>query len=313
MLKKKKEKDAQERSYGFFSYAIITILITVISVWGTYSVVDGIKYEQELKSDDSFEADKAAQLKKMKKNQNLAKQESQETENNNEDSVSEQPTTSKEPVESSSINDADSNNNSVTAEVSSDVSNSGNENGDDWITRYLAQSSDSSNNYSSDDITSTFYTGTTLEDTDTGDGVNSSVTEDSNDDTVSTSQHSMGGGYLKMPSTEDATESYDTDDNNYESETLGESNAVAKAKRYIEYSAFSYQGLVEQLEFEGYTTEESVYGADHCGADWFDEAAEKAQRYMDYSSFSRQGLLEQLEYEGFTSEEAEYGVQSVGY
>lgn len=77
--------------------------------------------------------------------------------------------------------------------------------------------------------------------------------------------------------------------------------------------AFSYKGLVEQLEYEGYSNEEATYAVDNCGANWNEQAAKKAESYMSYMSFSRSGLIEQLEYEGFTSKQAEYGVTAVGY
>lgn len=95
--------------------------------------------------------------------------------------------------------------------------------------------------------------------------------------------------------------------------TLGQKNALAKADDYLSIMAFSYSGLIEQLEFEGFTTEEATYAADNCGADWNEQAAKKAQDYLDTMSFSRDGLIEQLEYEGFTSEQAKYGVTAVGY
>jgi colicin import membrane protein len=95
--------------------------------------------------------------------------------------------------------------------------------------------------------------------------------------------------------------------------TLGEKNALSMALDYLDYTAFSYSGLVEQLEYEEFTHEEAVYAADNCRADWYEQAALMAESYLDYSSFSRDGLIEQLEYEGFTHEQAEYGVQAVGY
>jgi hypothetical protein len=95
--------------------------------------------------------------------------------------------------------------------------------------------------------------------------------------------------------------------------TMGERNALRSALDYLDYSAFSYSGLVEQLEYEGYSNEEAVYAVDNCGADWNEQAALSAQSYIDYSAFSRTGLIEQLEYEGFTREQAEYGVAAVGY
>lgn len=58
------------------------------------------------------------------------------------------------------------------------------------------------------------------------------------------------------------------------------------------------------MEYEKFTHEEAVYGADHCGADWKDQALMKAKSYLDFSSFSREGLIEQLEYEGFSHDDA---------
>lgn len=95
--------------------------------------------------------------------------------------------------------------------------------------------------------------------------------------------------------------------------SLEEQNALQTAKDYLDFTSFSRQGLIEQLEYEGYSTEASTYAADNCGADWNEQAAKTAQNYLDYSSFSRQGLLDQLIYEGFTQEQAEYGLSAVGY
>lgn len=95
--------------------------------------------------------------------------------------------------------------------------------------------------------------------------------------------------------------------------TTGERNAVKKARSYLEFSAFSYTGLISQLEFEGFSTSEATYGADNCGADWNEQAAKKAKSYLEFSSFSRSGLIEQLEFEGFTHSQAEYGVSQNGY
>lgn len=95
--------------------------------------------------------------------------------------------------------------------------------------------------------------------------------------------------------------------------TIGEKNALSKALSYLDFMAFSYSGLIKQLEFEGFTHQEAVYGVDNCGADWNEQATLKAKSYLDMMAFSREGLIEQLEYEGFTGAQAEYGVQAVGY
>lgn len=94
--------------------------------------------------------------------------------------------------------------------------------------------------------------------------------------------------------------------------TLGQKNALASAKSYISFTAFSRDGLVAQLEYEGYTTEESEYGADNCGADWNEQALISAKNYLSFSAFSYSGLIKQLEYEKFTTEQATYGVDHCG-
>lgn len=88
----------------------------------------------------------------------------------------------------------------------------------------------------------------------------------------------------------------------------GKSNALKSAQSYIRTMPFSKKGLIEQLEYEGYSTDEATYGAEN----WKEQAAISAKNYLKTMSFSRSGLKDQLIYEGYTSEEAEYGV-SVSY
>lgn len=95
--------------------------------------------------------------------------------------------------------------------------------------------------------------------------------------------------------------------------TMGEKNALKKAKSYLEIMSFSYNGLIEQLEYEKFSHEEAIYGADNCGADWNEQAVKKAKSYLDMMAFSKDSLIEQLEYEGFTYEQAVYGVEKNGY
>ena len=97
------------------------------------------------------------------------------------------------------------------------------------------------------------------------------------------------------------------------SPTTGEKNALRTAREYLNISAFSYTGLIKQLEYEGYSTEEATYAADNCNANWNEQAAKAAKEYLSVMSFSRQGLIEQLIFDGFTQEQAEYGVTQNGY
>ncbi len=89
--------------------------------------------------------------------------------------------------------------------------------------------------------------------------------------------------------------------------TPGQENALRSAGQYLAYTSFSRTGLIEQLEYEGYSTEDATWAVDQLGVDWNQQAASKAADYLDYTSFSRQGLVDQLVYEGFTAAEAEYG------
>ena len=94
--------------------------------------------------------------------------------------------------------------------------------------------------------------------------------------------------------------------------TTSQSNAVRKAQSYLSFMAFSRSGLIDQLEFEGFSTSDATYAVDHVGADWRDQAVKKAQSYLSFMSFSNDGLIKQLEFEGFTHEEALWGVQHCG-
>lgn len=52
-----------------------------------------------------------------------------------------------------------------------------------------------------------------------------------------------------------------SDSSNSFPQTHGEENALKKALSYLSHSAFSYNGLIEQLEYVGFTHEQAVYGA----------------------------------------------------
>ena len=106
------------------------------------------------------------------------------------------------------------------------------------------------------------------------------------------------------------TEEQDDDDGTFLS--LGSRNALSTANDYLAYTAFSYEGLVDQLKFEGYSDNEARDAANNCGADWNDQAVKSAQNYLDFQAFSYSGLIKQLEFEKFTSSEAEYGASHCG-
>ncbi|MDP9933838.1 cell pole-organizing protein PopZ [Paenarthrobacter nicotinovorans] len=94
--------------------------------------------------------------------------------------------------------------------------------------------------------------------------------------------------------------------------TISQQNALRKAGSYLQYTAFSYTGLIKQLEFEKYSAEDATWAADRVKVDWNEQAAKKAKSYLEYTSFSRSGLVDQLLFEGFTPEQAEYGASTTG-
>ena len=131
----------------------------------------------------------------------------------------------------------------------------------------------------------------------------------SEEEFIATMEELAGGS---SADTDSAIEAPSDTDTGVASESVAQSNAREMASDYLDYSSFSRQGLIEQLEFEGFSTADATYGADSTGADWYEQAALKAQEYLDYSAFSRDGLIEQLVFEGFSRDEAVYGVNAVG-
>ena len=94
--------------------------------------------------------------------------------------------------------------------------------------------------------------------------------------------------------------------------SMGKRNALSRASYYLNITSFSRDGLIKQLEYEGFTTEDATYAVNNCGADWYEQAAKRATEYIDGSSFSYIGLVNELKHDGFTVEQAEHGAASVG-
>jgi 4-alpha-glucanotransferase len=114
---------------------------------------------------------------------------------------------------------------------------------------------------------------------------------------------------VNTPESDEATETQEE----AVTETIGQKNARESAESYLSFTAFSREGLIDQLEFEEYSTEDAEYAVDALNVDWKEQAAKSAESYLEFTSFSREGLIDQLLFEGYTQEEAEYGVTAVGY
>ncbi|MBQ2798061.1 MAG: Ltp family lipoprotein, partial [Ruminiclostridium sp.] len=97
-----------------------------------------------------------------------------------------------------------------------------------------------------------------------------------------------------------------------DSQTTGQKNALRTAKNYLSVMSFSKKGLIEQLEYEGYSTEDATYAAENCGANWKEQSLKHAKSYLNTMAFSYSGLIDQLDYEGYSAEEATYGADNCG-
>lgn len=94
--------------------------------------------------------------------------------------------------------------------------------------------------------------------------------------------------------------------------TAGQKNALRAAESYLQTMAFSRAGLIKQLEFSKYSTEDATYAVDHVKVDWTEQAARSAKSYLESQPFSHDGLVKQLEFSGFTPDEAEQGTAAAG-
>lgn len=94
--------------------------------------------------------------------------------------------------------------------------------------------------------------------------------------------------------------------------TVSQQNALRSAEGYLEYTAFSRKGLINQLKFEDFSTKDATWAADRVKVNWNEQAAKAAEDYLDYTSFSRKGLIDQLIFEGYSRRQAEYGVSKTG-
>src|SRR5690625_3572592 len=93
--------------------------------------------------------------------------------------------------------------------------------------------------------------------------------------------------------------------------SVAQRNALSSAERYLDFTAFSRSGLINQLEFEGFSTDDATWAVDRLTVDWREQALNSAANYLDFSAFSRSGLIDQLEFEGYSTDEATWGVDRV--
>ena len=101
--------------------------------------------------------------------------------------------------------------------------------------------------------------------------------------------------------------------------TAEQKNAYQAAKDYLDFSAFSRKGLINQLSSEygsNYPKKVATFVVDlletEGAVDWYEQAERAAKEYLDFSSFSKAELIQQLESEygsQFTHDQAVKGVE----
>lgn len=100
--------------------------------------------------------------------------------------------------------------------------------------------------------------------------------------------------------------------------TVPQVNAVRSAKQYLNFSAFSRDGLINQLSSDagdGYDVADATVAVDSLSVDWNIQAAKSAKQYLNFSGFSCKGLINQLSSRAgdkYTVEQATYGATQAG-
>ena len=103
-----------------------------------------------------------------------------------------------------------------------------------------------------------------------------------------------------------------TSGSNVEGLPRGKKSAFNTALRHLDLSAFSYDGLIAQLEKENFTHDEAVFAVENCGADWNEQALLRAKECLNLVAISYTGMIKQLQSEKFTYTQAVYGADNCG-
>jgi hypothetical protein len=100
--------------------------------------------------------------------------------------------------------------------------------------------------------------------------------------------------------------------------TQQQKSAVAEANQYLSTSAFSKQGLIDQLDSPdggGYSVNDATVAVDSLTTNWNTEAVQAAKEYLQTGPFSCNDLIQQLDSPDggeFTVAQATYGAQQSG-
>lgn len=89
--------------------------------------------------------------------------------------------------------------------------------------------------------------------------------------------------------------------------------AVYSARRLFLFQPMSRRAVMTSLRISQFSEEDAAFGADHCGADWNEQARLWAKNCVSKNACSYAKLLKDLQWSGdFTPEEARYGADNCG-
>ena len=109
-----------------------------------------------------------------------------------------------------------------------------------------------------------------------------------------------------------------TESNDVGGLTTSQKNAVRKAEQYLDFKAFSRDGLIQQLSSQhgdGFSKADATAAVDSLTVDWNEQAAKAGKAYLDMQGFSCKGLIQQLSSkhgDQYTKAQAEYGAKQAG-
>ena len=130
------------------------------------------------------------------------------------------------------------------------------------------------------------------------------------DQSLTEAESSTESTSVNPPASEDAPAEEEAPAEEAPEMTASQANAVEAAEGYIEFSAFSKKGLIQQLSSkagDGYPKADAVFAVNHIDVDWSEQAVKAAESYIDFAPFSKKGLTEQLSSkagDGYTKAEA---------
>lgn len=87
---------------------------------------------------------------------------------------------------------------------------------------------------------------------------------------------------------------------------------IRYANLYNKSNHFSYQRMIKQLIFDGYSEEEAAYAANNCNAKWRDNALESAKTLVIATNLSCEDMVDYLIHDGFLEEDAIYAANNCG-